>query len=266
MTSKTVIVTGASRGVGAAIAKVVATFGAKVALFARTESDLEEVKSEIIHSGGEAISIVGDVSREEVCADLISQVVNQFGHIDALVNNAGMIQPIQLISQFDATAWNENWKANFLGPVQLCQLAIPYLREREGRIVNISSGAALRPIPGWGAYSSAKAALDHFTRILSIEETEVVCIGMRPGVVDTAMQIAIIRDGKEGMPAAEYEKFVKQRDDGKLISPALPGRAAAILALHAPKAWSGEILNWNADKVAELVTNFPSQASSTSHM
>jgi NAD(P)-dependent dehydrogenase (short-subunit alcohol dehydrogenase family) len=135
----------------------------------------------------------------------------------------------------------------------LSQMSLPHLREVEGRVVNISSGAAQRAIRGWAAYSTAKAALDHLTLILAAEQKGVASVGLRPGVVDTQMQVEIVERGGAGMPQDEHQKFVKQKQDGKLIDPALPGRAAAALALHAPKDWSGQTFDWNDPQVQELV-------------
>lgn len=253
MVKKTVLISGASRGIGAASAKSVARTGGRVVLFARSETDLVEVARQVERLGGQALTVVGDVSREQDCRRTVHESVERFGGLDAVVNNAGAIQPIAQIADVDIEHWVLNWRVNFLGPLMLCQLCLPYLRESQGRVVNISSGAAQRAIRGWAAYSTAKAALDHLTLILAAEMKDVVSVGLRPGVVDTQMQVEIVQRGGAGMPQDEHQKFVKQKQDGKLIDPALPGQAVAALALYAPKDWSGQTLDWNDPQVQELV-------------
>jgi NAD(P)-dependent dehydrogenase (short-subunit alcohol dehydrogenase family) len=250
---RTVLITGASRGIGAETAKSLAQQGINVVLFARSEADLVEVAQQVGELGGNALIVVGDVSRREDCQRAVRESVETFGGLQAVVNNAGVIQPINAIANADIKDWVWNWEVNFLGPLMVCQSSLPHLRKQAGRVVNISSGAALRAIRGWAAYSTAKAALDHLTLILAAEEKDVVSVGLRPGVVDTAMQVEIVERGGEGMPQDEHQKFVKQKQDGKLISPSLPGRAAAALALHAPKDWSGQTVVWNDEQVEDLV-------------
>jgi NAD(P)-dependent dehydrogenase (short-subunit alcohol dehydrogenase family) len=251
--TKTVLVTGASRGIGEATAETLARQRTNLVLFARTQSSLVEVAKNVEQLGGQALPVAGDVASVADCRHVLEQGLRAFGSLHAVINNAGVIHPIATIDRVDVEAWSRNWRINFLGPLMLSKLSLPYLREVEGRVINISSGAALRAIRGWAAYSTAKAALDHLTLILAAEEKRLTCVGLRPGVVDTQMQVVIVEEGGEGMPQDEHAKFVKQKRDGKLISPELPARAAAALALHAPKDWSGETLLWNEDKVQDLV-------------
>jgi NAD(P)-dependent dehydrogenase (short-subunit alcohol dehydrogenase family) len=253
MTDKTVIITGASRGIGAETAHIVARAGAQVVLFARSADALERQAEMIADAGGTAVAVVGDTSNAEDCSRLVRTTIEAFGSIDSLVNNAGVIQPMSLITNVDIQGWMESWEINFFGPLMLSQLAIPYIKHRRGRIVNVSSGAAKRAVLGWGAYSTAKAALDHLTLILAAEEKDITCVGVRPGVVDTAMQEMIVGQGGEGMPIEEHAKFVKQKAEGRLLPVEKPAQAIAALAITAPQEWSGKTLNWNDDTVQELV-------------
>lgn len=252
MEKRTVLVTGASRGIGAATAEILARQGANVILFARSEAALAEVAQRVEELGGTALPVAGDVARMEDCQRVLQMGLRAFDKLHALVNNAGVIHPITTIDRVDLDAWTKNWKINFLGPLMLTKLSLPYLRKVQGRVINVSSGAALRAIRGWAAYSTAKAALDHLTLILAAEETNITFMGLRPGVVDTQMQVVIVEEGGEGMPQDEHAKFVKQKQDGKLVSPDFPGRAIAALALLAPIDWSGETVLWNEDKVQDL--------------
>jgi NAD(P)-dependent dehydrogenase (short-subunit alcohol dehydrogenase family) len=115
--------------------------------------------------------------------------------------------------------------------MMLTQAALPYLRQHRGRVINVSSGAATYAIPGWGAYCTAKGALNQFNRVLSIEEEMVTAVAVRPGVIDTDMQAIIRQMGAVGMPESAYQRFVQMREAGELLPPEAPGGAIAVLAL-----------------------------------
>lgn len=256
MAARTIIVTGASRGLGAAAALIAARMGANVVLNARSEGDLAAVAASIHSAGGSGLPIPGDVSQPEACRQLVARAVEQFGHLDAIINNAGVIEPIAPIADTDPRAWHENWAINLLGPAMLVQAGLPFLRQRFGRVINVSSGAAVNAIPGWAAYCTAKAALNHFTRVLADEERQITAISLRPGAVDTAMQVTIRRRGAGVMHAAWYDRFVRYHADGALLPPESPAQAAAVLALHAPHEWSGRFIPWSDDQVQELVNQY----------
>jgi NAD(P)-dependent dehydrogenase (short-subunit alcohol dehydrogenase family) len=252
----TIIVTGASRGLGEAISKSLAGLGARVVLNARSILDLERVAREIHDLGGNALAAPGDVGKEADCRQIVETTILKFGRIDALVNNAAIVEPIASIAEANSEAWERSWAVNVLGPVLLTGLALPYLRESHGRVINVSSGAAEHAIAGAGGYCASKAALNHFNRVLAVEEKEITAIAVRPGVVDTPMQTAIRTKGGAGMPAEVYDRFVRFYEEGELLSPEIPGRTLAILALYAPADWSGEFLSWDEERVQEMVLRF----------
>lgn len=256
MADQTILITGASRGLGAAAAKVAAKMGANVVINARSEDELDRVADEIRKSGGEVLSVPGDVSKTEDCHRLVDRTLVEFGQLDAIVNNAGIIKPIAPIAEGNAEDWMKNLNINLLGPILLTQTALRHLRMRNGRVISTSSGAAVRVIQGWGAYCTAKAGLNHFNGVLASEETEITAITFRPGVMDTEMQSTIRREGDVGMPAETYARYVRLHQEGNLLSPELPGRALAVLALHAPREWSGEFIAWDEDRVQALVEQF----------
>lgn len=249
----TIIVTGASRGLGAATARLAAAYGASVVLNARSSGALEALATEIRQAGGEAFVSAGDISQFEVCRRIVADAMEGFSRIDAIINNGGVIEPIAPIARADPQEWLHNWQVNALGAVMLVQQALPHLRQVSGRVINVSSGAAMRAIPGWGAYSLAKIAIQHFTAILAIEEPSITAIAVRPGVIDTEMQRTIRERGASGMPAAEYDKFAQRYKQGMLLPPELPGRAVARIALSAPHEWSGESMNWDDPRLQQLV-------------
>jgi NAD(P)-dependent dehydrogenase (short-subunit alcohol dehydrogenase family) len=137
--------------------------------------------------------------------------------------------------------------------MMLTQAALPHLRLGAGRVINVSSGAAVNATPGWAAYCAAKAALNQFTSVLAAEESTLTAIAFRPGIVDTEMQATIRREGSTSMSSTDYARFVQYHEQGELLPPQVPGVALAVLALHAPPQWSGAFLSWDEEKVQALV-------------
>jgi NAD(P)-dependent dehydrogenase (short-subunit alcohol dehydrogenase family) len=253
---KTIIVTGSSRGLGAATAELLAELGAFVVLNARSAAALQAQTDRIRDAGGRAAVVAGDVSRQETCDQLVATAIEETGRLDAVINNAGILGPIGMIAQTDPAAWERNLAINLVAPFRLAQGALPHLRQSQGRIINVSSGAAVHPVPAWGAYCVAKAGLNQLTRELAAEEPGVTSVAVRPGVVDTAMQARIREQGKGAMPADDYARFVRYHEEGDLLPPEVPGRALAVLALYAPADWSGEFLSWDDGEVQELVKRY----------
>lgn len=253
MPAPTIIVTGASRGLGAATARILGERGVNIVLNARSMNDLQGVAKSIDSRGKQVLAIAGDVSREGDCRDLVHQAVQRFGRLDALINNAGVLQPIAPIAAADPQQWVQNMLINLFGPFALTHYALPQLRQSRGRIVNVSSGAAVGANSGWSAYCAAKAGLNHFTRVLAVEEPDVVSLSFRPGVVDTAMQRTIREEGAGGMPPESHQKFQNYYESGQLLAPDVPGRALAALALHAPRDWSGDFVAWDEERVQALL-------------
>jgi len=168
---KVAIVTGSSRGIGAATAKLLAANGAKVAVnYSKSRDKGEEVVADIEKAGGKALLVQADVTVQEEVKEMISKVESELGPIDILVNNANMSFPIKPFSQF---AWEDferkilhEMKASFF----CCQAVIPGMMQRQrGCIVNVSSGLSRTPGPGFVAHSSAKSALDAFSKSLAME-------------------------------------------------------------------------------------------------
>jgi len=216
---------------------------------------LSAVAEEIWSAGGEALVIPGDISQLPDCWHLVEETVARYGRIDALVNNAAVIEPVAPLERADPAAWRRSLHVNVLGPVMLIQAALPSLRESGGRVINVSSGAATKVMVGWSAYCVTKAALNHINRQLAAEEPRITAIAVRPGVVDTAMQETIRVEGEKGMPAEEHARFVTYHERGELLPPDRPGKSLAALALYAPEAWSGQFLSWDDKEVINLVEN-----------
>jgi NAD(P)-dependent dehydrogenase (short-subunit alcohol dehydrogenase family) len=252
MKTPVVIVTGASRGLGEAAARLAAEMGAVVVLNARSTERLDRVAGQIQAAGGSALALPGDVSQPDDCQRIVERTIAHFERLDALVNNAGVLEPIAEFADADPDTWARNLAVNLFGAMNLTRAALPHLRAARGRVVHVSSGAALNPIPGWSAYCTAKAALHQFSRVLALEEPEVASISLRPGVVDTEMQALIREQGADGMPAESHARFVRLHTAGELLPPEAPGRALALLALYAPHEWSGEFIQWDDERIESL--------------
>ncbi len=252
MSNQTIIITGASRGLGAAAAKIAAEQGANVVLNARSADKLAQIVEQITQAGGQALGVAGDISQLDVCQRIVAETIERFGRIDVLINNAGVIDPIMPLAKSDPVAWQQNFAINILGPLMLTQAALPYLRASKGRVINISSGAATSAIPGWSAYCATKGALNQFNRSLAVEEPTITAISLRPGIIDTDMQAQIRRDGATGMPNQVHQRFVGFHTAGNLQPAEVPGRALVALAFHAPHEWSGEFMSWDEERVQAL--------------
>ncbi len=254
MPQHSVIVTGASRGLGRAIALELARMGAAVTLNARSQDALARVREEIEAMGGRAEILAGDVSQPDVAERLIAAAVLAFGRLDAVINNAAILDPLARIADSDPFEWRRNLQINVVGPYLITQAALPHLRRApQGRVINVSSGAAVRATAGWSAYCTSKAALNMFTAVLAKEEPEVVALAVRPGVVDTAMQAELRTRGERAMKPEVYRRFIDYHRRGELLPPELPGRALAALALKAPLSWSGRFISWNDLEVEALL-------------
>jgi NAD(P)-dependent dehydrogenase (short-subunit alcohol dehydrogenase family) len=198
LAGKTVIVTGASRGIGAAAAKVLGAAGAAVMLAARDTALVTEVADEIIAAGGKAAAMECDVSNYGACERLVQDTIHRFGAVDALVNNAGVIEPISLVGESDPAEWTRNIQINLIGAYYVIRAVLPgMLAAGGGRIINVSSGAALRPLEGWSAYCSGKAGLAMLTRAIDLEHSAagIRVFGFQPGTTDTDMQVLIRASG-----------------------------------------------------------------------
>ena len=168
MKNKVVVITGASSGIGKALASLFFKRGARLVLVARTESKLVELTSSINNLGGDAIYVVADVSNQLDCSNVIKQAVDKFGGIDILVNNAG-ISMRALFIDLNLTDFEKVMSINFYGTIYMTKYALKYILERKGSIVGISSIAGHKGLPARTAYSASKFAMTGFLEALRIE-------------------------------------------------------------------------------------------------
>lgn len=208
MTSKTVMITGASRGIGAEAARVFANAGANVALLARSQDDIAALAGEI---GERAIAIPCNVARYGEMSSAVATTVQAFGGLDVLINNAGVVDPISHLGAADPDAWGQLIDINVKGVFNGIHAALPALKAGGGgSVLTISSGAAHNAIEGWSAYCASKAAVNMINRSLHLEEAVngIRAIGLSPGTVATEMQRIIKASGVNPVSQLDWNVHV----------------------------------------------------------
>lgn len=221
---KGAIITGAGRGLGAALAKELAAKGAKVVLVARTKADLDRVADEIRTKGNMAHVLAYDVADKDAVHPIAQISAELVGPIDILINNASTLGPLPMPYLMDTACEDleDVFRANTIGPFRLTKAVLGSMVVRgTGTIVNISSDASVEPYPRWGAYSASKAALDHLSRIFAAETegTGVRILAVDPGEMDTKMHADAIPDADRATlarPADVAKKIVAMiEEDGE---------------------------------------------------
>ncbi len=196
--NKTVLITGASRGIGEATARYFADLGANIVLFARNTDALETIASDIRNTGGNAVAVPGNVANYDDVNTAVQTAIKEYKRLDILVNNAGLIDPVAHLADSDPEAWSRVVDVNYKGVYYGLRTAIPeMLKTGGGTIVNISSGAATGALEGWSHYCSSKAAVLSLTRCADKEYCNkgIRVVGLSPGTVATEMQVIIRESG-----------------------------------------------------------------------
>lgn len=194
-----ILITGASAGLGRALALELARGGASLALVARGEAALDAVVAEIRASGGVAHGIVADVGDKDAVYAIAGTAAALLGDIDAVVHNASTLgpTPLRMLGDTACEDLERVLAVNLVGPFRLTKALVgPMVLRGRGLVVHVSSDAATEAYPAWGAYGASKAALDHLARIWAAEldGTGVRFLGVDPGEMDTAMHAAAIPD------------------------------------------------------------------------
>jgi len=219
------IITGAGRGVGRATARRFAREGAQVVLFSRSPGPLGEAAAEIVRTGGHALSIAGDVSREEDVHALFQKVLETYGRVDILVNCAGIVT-VRPFVEMDAATWDRVIGVNLRGTFLCCLEAFRVMAAKQsGVIINLSSLSGVKGVekfPGLSAYNVTKSGVAGLTEILAVEGKPYnirVC-AVSPGAVDTELLRQAAPHLKAGMTAddlAEILLFLAD-DTGRMLS------------------------------------------------
>lgn len=236
------LVTGASRGLGRALAEELARGGARVVMVARDEEALLDLEGRIRRGGGEAYAIHADVGEKQAIHPIVGTAAALVGPIDLLVNNAATLGPVPLrpLLETECEDLERVLSVNLVAPFRLTKALIGsmVLRER-GVVLNVTSDAAREPYPLWGPYGIAKAALEHLTRIWSmeVERSGVRLISVDPGEMDTDMHAEALPDADRSLltPASEAARDVvsllrtiEDRSSGTLVD-LVKERAAGLL-------------------------------------
>lgn len=233
--NKTAIITGASRGIGAATAAHFAEQGANVVLVARSSNAVIDHANAINNSKlpGKAIPMTCDVSQYNEMSSVIEDTIKEFGSIDFLINNAGIIDPISRLDESDPEKWSTAIDINIKGVYNGMHSVLPHMiQQGHGTIINLSSGAATNALEGWSHYCASKAAVKMLTMAGHKEYAEhgIAVIGLSPGTVATDMMSEIKTSGINP---------VSQLDWSVHIPPQWPAKAIAFLCSEKGKAFSG---------------------------
>ena len=218
---KTVVVTGASSGIGEALARECAVQGANVVLGARSLQKLQLIVGDIRSKGGEATYCAVDVTKPEECRNLIDTAVGEYGGLDVLICNAGLSMRA-LFDDVDLEVLHRLMDVNFWGTVNCCKYALPYLQRAKGSIVGVSSVAGLHGLPGRTGYSASKYAMTGFLETLRIENLRkglhvmIACPGFTASNVRFS---ALTADGKQ--------QGATPRNESKMMTPEEVARIVA---------------------------------------
>jgi 3-oxoacyl-[acyl-carrier protein] reductase len=240
LTGKTAVVTGASKGIGAGIAKAFGNEGANVVVnYASAKADAEKVAAEITKAGGKAIVVQADVSKQADVDRLFAETKKAFGKVDVLVNNAGVYE-FAPVDQVTEASYRRMFDLNVLGTVLSTQAALKLMNGNGGSIINMSSVVSLTPAPAASIYSATKGAVDVITRTLALElgPRNIRVNSLAPGLVETEgtrtagtsegefRDVAVARTplGRVGAPEdiAKVAVFLASDDSGWITGEVLP--------------------------------------------
>jgi NAD(P)-dependent dehydrogenase (short-subunit alcohol dehydrogenase family) len=219
LAGRTAIITGASQGLGVAIAEHFLAEGANVALCSRNAADLSEQHNRLAaaHGADRVWSRPADISSTNDVDTLFEEAQSRFGRLDVLVNNAGVYGPMGSIDTVDWDEWVQAIAINLTGTVYCARKAVTIFKpQRYGKIVILSGGGATSPLPGISAYAASKAAIVRFTETLALEmrEWNIDVNAVAPGALMTRLTDQLLAAGPERVGAAFHARMVKLKQDG----------------------------------------------------
>ncbi|WP_179347719.1 SDR family oxidoreductase [Winogradskyella pacifica] len=218
---KAIIITGASSGIGEATAKKLAKDGALVVLMARREEKLNDIKQAIEKEGGTALVVTGDVTKKKDFDHVVSQTIENYGKVDALINNAGLM-PLSFVEKLKTEEWDTMVDVNLKGVLNGVAAVLPKMKENKGgHIINISSMAAHRYFPGGAVYCATKAAVKMFSEGLRQElapKYGINVTSIEPGAVATELTDTITdEDIKENIKKMQEMTTLEAEDIANAI-------------------------------------------------
>jgi NAD(P)-dependent dehydrogenase (short-subunit alcohol dehydrogenase family) len=214
------IVTGASVGLGFEIAKKYLEAGASLMICARNEMLLDQAVLALkpfARTGQSVLALPVDISKPGDVTALVGAALREFGHLDVLVNNAGVAGPCGAIEDIDLKEWFQAIEINLLGCVLLSRAVLPHFkRAGRGKIIQLSGGGATSPLPGLSAYAASKAAVIRFVETLAEEARphHIDVNAIAPGALNTRMLDEFLAAGPERIGPAFYERSLRQKKDG----------------------------------------------------
>lgn len=239
MQGKTVVVTGASRGIGASTAKAFAEAGANVVLLARSGDAIGALVRDI---GDRALAVTCDVASWSQVKAAVDQAVFRFGGVDVLINNAGVIEPISMLRTADPATWSRAFDTNLKGVFHGMRAVVPVMRKAGGgTVITVGSGAAYNALEGWSHYCASKAAVLMMTKALHKEESAagVRALSLSPGTVATDMQREIKASGVNPVSAMAWEEHIAPEWPARamiwMCSPEADGYLGGEVALSDPE-------------------------------
>lgn len=249
LSHKSAIITGASQGLGLAIAKKFVSDGANVLLCARNEGALgaakREIQAAVRRPEQQILTCAADVSVPEQADRLIAKAVAEFSSLDILVNNAAIQGPIGVMEQAEWRLWRETLEVDLLGPAYLIYRILPVMkRQRAGKIINLSGGGAAGPRANYSAYAVAKTGLVRLTETLA-QETAAYGIDINavaPGAMNSQMLEETLAAGEAAVGSSEYAKALRQKKAGG-TPPEVAAGLCAYLASERGNGISGRLIS-----------------------
>ena len=241
---KTVMITGASRGIGEAAARVFAEAGANVVLLARGQDAISRIAAEI---GASAIAVACDVSKYADVEAAVQAARDAFGSVDILINNAGVVEPVSHLATSDPDAWGHVIDINLKGVYYGMRAVLPdMIAAGGGSILTISSGAAHGPVEAWSHYCASKAGVAMLTRMVDKENREdgIRAIGLSPGTVATEMQREIKASGINPVSKLDWSDH---------IPPEWPAKALLWMCSEDADAFIGEEISLREEGIRRRV-------------
>lgn len=267
LSGRTAIVTGASQGLGEEIARQYLAAGASVLLCARNEEALLDTAARLRAAtapGQRLLTQVGDVAREADVQAIHARAVAQLGHIDVLVNNAGIYGPMGPVETLDWGQWVRTLEVNLLGSVLMARAVLAGMKTRgQGKIIQLSGGGATSPMPGISAYAVSKAAIVRFTETLAEElrGSGIEVNAIAPGALNTRMLDEVLAAGPDKVGQGYFDKALQQKAHGG-ASLQEAGELAVFLASSASDGITGKLISAVWDNWRQLAGRRTALASS----
>ena len=262
--NKVGIITGGGRGIGEAIALAFAREGARLAIASRTQTELDQVVSQIRDLGGQVQAVRTDVSNRDDVIRLIETTLRSYGQIDILVNAAGVYGPIGPVWDIDVDEWIQAMQINLFGTFMCCHAVLPYMIERrQGKIVNFSGGGATSPLPRFTAYGVSKTAIVRLTETLAeeVKEFNIQVNAVAPGAVDTRLQDDVLAAGERAGDLLARIRRLRETGEGG-VPRELPAELVVFLASDDSDGLTGKLIaapydgwqSWDANRIAEVMS------------